>query len=555
MQDDFIRKIIREDVDNKKHESIRTRFPPEPNGYLHVGHAKSIVLNFALADEFQGLCQLRFDDTNPEREQSDYVEAIIEDIQWLGFPCSDNMGYTSDYFEKIYQYAVLLIQKDLAYVDHSSKEEIRLQRGTPTELGSKSKYRSRTVAENLDLFEKMRLGQMQEGDCLLRAKIDMSHPNITMRDPVIYRIKKHEHHKTGAKWCIYPMYDFAHCLSDAIGSVTHSLCTLEFEVHRPLYEWFIDNLEIAQKPRQIEFARLNLSHTLLSKRKLKYLIDNEVVDSWDDPRLATLSGLRRRGYTARSIRNFCAEIGVTKFVSLIEQARLEESLRRDLNEVALRMMVVLDPIKLCITNYPEDKEEFFEVHDNPEDEHSPLYKIPFSRVLYIEREDFSEDPPKKFFRLGVGREVRLKYAYYVRCTDFVKDKDGKIVEIHAEYDPRSRGGWTEDERKVRGTLHWVSQKHAVDIEVNNYTQLFTDPQPEQIAMEDLDKYLVKGSHQRVTGVKAEPRILELQESVPLQFLRKGYYILDKKHSEARKVLNFNHTIALKEGRKPVLPPA
>ncbi len=553
MPEDFIRKKVRDDLDAGIIKKIHTRFPPEPNGFLHIGHAKSIVLNFSVAKEFGGTCNLRFDDTNPEREKGLFVDAIIDVVKWLGFSWEGEPKYTSNYFQQLYDYAVILIKKNLAYVDHSSAQEIKEQRGTPTQVGTNSQYRDRTIEENLSLFEDMRQGKFEDGTCLLRAKIDMQHPNITMRDPVIYRIKHQPHHNTGTTWCIYPMYDYAHCLSDAIEGITHSLCTLEFEVHRPLYDWFISHVHVQElHPQQIEFARLSISHTVLSKRKVKFLIDNKIVEGWDDPRLGTLAGLRRRGYTAQAVQNFCKEVGITKVNSTIEYNRLEESLRQDLNKRALRLMAVLDPIKLVIVNYPKEKEEIFSVSDNPEDEQSGVHEVPFSRVLYIEREDFNENPPSKYFRLSPGKEVRLKYAYYITCTHVIKDEQGNIQEIHAEYDPTTRGGWSEDGRKIKGTLHWVSVKHAVDIEIHHYEHLFTHDNPEQVDLQDIHKHINPRSFMHIHTVKAEPFIVQLHSfdnefvPVPLQFLRKGYYILDAITSREKNALHFNYTVSLKE---------
>ena len=553
MKEDFIRKKIQEDLNKGIIKKIYTRFPPEPNGFLHIGHAKSIILNFSVAEEFEGFCNLRFDDTNPDREESLFVDAITDAVKWLGFTWKGKQRYTSDYFQQLYEYAIVLIKKNLAYVDHSSAQEIKEQRGNPTQVGINSKFRDRTIEENLSLFEDMRQGKFEEGSCLLRAKIDMQHPNITMRDPVIYRIKNQFHHNTGNTWCIYPMYDYAHCLSDAIEGITHSLCTLEFEVHRPLYEWFISHLDIKPPhPQQIEFARLSVSHTLLSKRKVKFLIDNKIVEGWDDPRLGTLSGLRRRGFTAQAIRNFCEEVGVTKVNSTIEYIRLEESLRQDLNKKAIRLMTVLCPLKLVITNYPKDKEEWFTVYDNPECEQSKTHRIPFSRVLYIEHEDFCENPPSKYFRLSPNKEVRLKHAYYITCTNVIKDEQGNIKEIHAEYDPKTRGGWSEDGRKVKGTLHWVSVKYAVNIEVCHYEKLLTHSNPEQLNLQDIYKYINPRSCIHIQKVKAEPFIAKLHSfdneliPMPLQFLRKGYYILDAITSKNKNSLHFNYTVSLKE---------
>ncbi|RKY80821.1 glutamine--tRNA ligase, partial [candidate division KSB1 bacterium] len=465
----FIREIIDQDLRTNKYGGrVHTRFPPEPNGYLHIGHAKSICLNFGLAAEYGGWCNLRFDDTNPSKEEIEYVNSIIEDVRWLGFDWGDRLFYTSDYFEQLYQYAVQLIKKGKAYVCDLSPEQIKEYRGTLTEPGKESPYRNRSVEENLDLFQRMRAGEFEDGSRVLRAKIDMASGNLNMRDPVIYRILHATHHRTGDKWCIYPMYDFAHCLSDSIEGITHSICTLEFEDHRPLYDWFLDELNV-HHPRQIEFARLNLSYTVLSKRKLLELVEGGYVTGWDDPRMPTISGLRRRGYTPESIRNFCERIGVAKRDSIVDIALLEHSIREDLNKRAPRVMGVLHPLKVIIDNYPEDQVEELEAINNPEDPTMGTRKVPFSRILYIERDDFRENPPKKFFRLAPGREVRLRYAYYITCVGVVKDENtGEVVELHCTYDPETRGGWAPDGRKVKGTLHWVSAPHALEAEVRLY---------------------------------------------------------------------------------------
>ncbi len=454
----FIKQIIEKDLADGKHKTIITRFPPEPNGYLHIGHAKSICLNFGLAEEYQGRCHLRFDDTNPEKESPEYVESIKEDVKWLGFDWGEHLYFASDYFEKFYNYALELIKKGKAYVCQLSPEEIREYRGTLTEPGKESPYRNRSVEENLELFEKMKNGEFEEGECVLRAKIDMSSPNLNMRDPVIYRIKKIRHHRTGDKWCIYPTYDFAHCLSDAIEGITHSLCTLEFEDHRPLYDWFLDELNTPCHPQQIEFARLNLSYTVMSKRKLNLLVQEGYVSGWDDPRMPTISGMRRRGYTPEAIKDFCERIGIAKSDNLVDYSLLEHCVREDLNKRALRFMGVLEPLKVVIVNYPEEQEEELEAINNPEDPSAGKRKIPFSREIYIEKSDFREDPPRKFFRLAPGKEVRLRYAYYITCEEVVKDEQGNIVELRCTYDPESRGGYTPDGRKVKGTLHCRCQK-------------------------------------------------------------------------------------------------
>ena len=464
---DFIRNIIAEDLKtNKNNGRVHTRFPPEPNGYLHIGHAKSICLNFGIAAEYEGgLCNLRFDDTNPSKEETEYVESIKSDIRWLGFDWGDRLYYASDYFDQLYQYAVQLIKIGKAYVCDLSPEEIREYRGTLKKPGRDSPYRNRSIEENLDLFERMRAGEFEDGSCVLRAKIDMASGNLNMRDPTIYRIKRESHHRTGDKWGIYPMYDFTHCLSDSIEGITHSICTLEFEDHRPLYDWFLDQLNV-HHPQQIEFARLNLTYTVMSKRKLLELVKQGHVSGWDDPRMPTISGLRRRGYSPESIREFCDRIGVAKRDSMVDMALLEHCLRDDLNQRAKRVMVVLRPLKVIIDNYPEDQVEKLDAVNNPEDPTAGSRKVPFSRELYIERDDFREDPPKKFFRLAPGREVRLKHAYFVKCERVVKDEQtGEVIELHCTYDPASRGGASPDGRKVKGTLHWVSVPHAIDAEV------------------------------------------------------------------------------------------
>jgi glutaminyl-tRNA synthetase len=475
---DFIRDIIREDMGNDKYGGrVHTRFPPEPNGYLHIGHAKSICLNFGVAQEFGGLCNLRFDDTNPLKESVEYVRAIERDIRWLGFDWEDREYYASDYFEQLYQYAVQLIEMGKAYVCDLSPDEIREYRGTLTEPGRNSPYRDRSVEENLELFERMRAGEYEDGARVLRAKIDMAQPNLLMRDPVMYRILHAEHHRTGDEWCIYPLYDFTHGLSDSIERITHSLCTLEFENNRELYDWFLEQLGVYH-PQQIEFARLNLTYTVMSKRLLKQLVDEGYVRGWDDPRMPTLSGLRRRGYTPEAIRNLCDAVGVAKANSTVDIELLEYHVRQDLNQRSPRVMAVLRPLRLVIDNYPDGQVEELEAENNPEDPSAGTRKVPFSKVLYVERDDFAEDPPRKWFRLAPGREVRLKHAYYVTCTDVVKDEEsGEVIELHCTYDPATRGGWSEDGRKVRGTLHWVSAAHALEAEVRLYDRLFTVPDP------------------------------------------------------------------------------
>ncbi|MFW5747283.1 MAG: glutamine--tRNA ligase/YqeY domain fusion protein [bacterium] len=552
-KNDFIRTIINEDIAAGKHGgNVITRFPPEPNGYLHIGHAKSICLNFGVAEEYDGRCHLRFDDTNPEKEEIEYIESIKEDVRWLGYDWGDHLYYASDYFEKLYEYALELIGKDKAYVDSLSQEEIREHRGTLTEPGRESPYRNRTVEENLDLFARMKNGEFPDGTHVLRAKIDMSSPNINMRDPVIYRIRRVPHHRTGNAWCIYPMYDFTHCISDAIEEITHSLCTLEFEAHRPLYDWFLDELETSSHPQQIEFARLNLSYTVMSKRMLLRLVREGYVSGWDDPRMPTISGLRRRGYTPYSIRDFCDRIGVAKAASMVDLPLLEHCLREDLNKRAPRVMGVLEPLKLVIDNYPEDKVEYLEAENNPEDESAGTRTLPFSRVLYIEQGDFMEDPPKKFFRLAPGREVRLKHAYYVTCTDVVKDPStGEVIEVHCTYDPATKGGWSEDGRKVKGTSHWVSASHALDAEVRLYENLFTVENPgEPEEGKEFTDYINPDSLEVLKGCKVEPGLAEAAAGNFFQFLRQGYFSVDPDSKKG--ALVFNRTVSLKDTWSKIL---
>jgi len=546
---DFIRAIIAEDLKaGKNNGRVATRFPPEPNGYLHIGHAKSICLNFGIAAEHPGgTCNLRFDDTNPTKEDVEYVESIKEDIKWLGFDWGDRLFYASDYFEQLYQYAVQLIKAGKAYVCDLSPEEIRNTRGTLTEPGQNSPYRNRSVEENLELFERMRAGEFEDGSRVLRAKIDMASPNLNMRDPTIYRIRRVTHHRTGNKWCIYPMYDFAHCLSDSIEGITHSICTLEFENNRPLYDWFLNELNVKCHPRQIEFARLNLSHTVLSKRKLHELVEGGYVSGWDDPRMPTLAGLRRRGYTPEAIRNFCDRIGVAKRDSLVDIALLEYYIREDLNKRAPRVMAVLRPLRVVIDNYPEDQVEELVAENNPEDPSMGSRKVPFSRILYIEQEDFREDPPKKFFRLAPGREVRLKHAYYIKCTDVVKDKDsGQIVELHCTYDPATRGGWSSDGRDVKGTLHWVSAAHSIPAEVRLYDHLFIKENPNEVEPgHDFKDYLNPNSLEILTSCRVEPSLASAKPGSRYQFLRLGYFCLDPVDS-VNGLLVFNRTVGLRD---------
>ena len=541
----FIREIIEEDLRTNKYGGrVHTRFPPEPNGYLHIGHAKSITINFGLAAEYGGLCNLRFDDTNPTKEEVEYVEAIKEDIKWLGYDWEDREFYASDYFEQLYQYAVELIKKGKAYVCDLSPEEIREYRGTLTEPGKESPYRNRSVEENLDLFARMRAGEFPDGSRTLRAKIDMSHPNVLMRDPVMYRILHATHHRTGDKWCIYPMYDFAHCLSDSIEGITHSICTLEFENNRALYDWFLDELGVYH-PQQIEFARLNLSYTVLSKRKLLQLVEQGHVAGWDDPRMPTLSGLRRRGYTPEAIRNFCNLIGVAKTNSIVDIAMLEHCIRQDLNKRAPRVFGVLRPLKVVLVNYPEDQVEEMECINNPEDSSMGTRKVPFSRVLYIERDDFRENPPKKWFRLAPGREVRLRYAYYITCVDVIKDEHGEVVELHCTYDPETRGGWAPDGRKVRGTLHWVSAAHSLEAEVRLYDRLFLKPNPLDVEEgQDFTANLNPHSLEVLTSARVEPGLAGATPGSRYQFERQGYFCVDP-DSTAQKLV-FNRTIGLRD---------
>jgi glutaminyl-tRNA synthetase len=522
-----------------------TRFPPEPNGYLHIGHAKSICLNFGAAREFGGVCHLRFDDTNPVKEDVEYVEAIMENVRWLGFDWQEKLFYASDYFERLYGYALELIRGGRAYVCHLSADEIRDYRGSLTEPGRDSPYRNRSVEENLRLFEGMRAGRAEEGECVLRARIDMASPNLNLRDPVIYRIKKAPHHRTGDAWCIYPMYDFAHALSDALEGITHSLCTLEFEDHRPLYDWVLDSLDVPSHPQQIEFARLNLSYTVMSKRKLLELVEGGYVDGWDDPRMPTLAGLRRRGVTPEAIRDFCERIGVAKRDSLVDVAMLEHSIRDDLNRRAPRVMAVLRPLRLVIENYPEDLVEQMEAVNNPEDPGMGTRSVPFSRVLYIERDDFREDPPKKYFRLAPGREVRLRYAYLVTCTGVVKDAAGDVVELRCTYDPATRGGNTPDGRKVKSTIHWVSAADALPAEVRLYDRLFNHENPgAEKDGADYRMYLNPASLEILSECRVEPGLAGATAGSRYQFERQGYFCFDSRATPG--MLVFNRTVSLKD---------
>ena len=539
----FIYNIIDEDLKSGKHpEGIHTRFPPEPNGYLHIGHAKSICLNFGTAEKYAGLCNLRFDDTNPTKEDTEYVDSIQEDIKWLGFSWGDRRYYASDYFEKLYEYACALIEQGLSYVDDLTAEEIRAYRGTLTEPGRESPCRNRSVAENLALFQRMKAGEFPDGSRVLRAKIDMASPNITMRDPVIYRIAHAVHHRTGDAWCIYPMYDFAHPLSDAIENITHSLCTLEFEDHRPFYDWLLEVLGFDKntRPRQIEFARLNVTNTITSKRKLRQLVEEGHVRGWDDPRMPTISGLRRRGYTPASIRDFCERIGVAKSNSTVDVAMLEHCVREDLNEHAARVMAVLHPLKVVLTNYPEDKSEELLAENHPT--RGGKRYVPFSRELYIEREDFMEEPPKKFFRLRPGGEVRLKHAYIIKCEEVVKDEKGEITELRCTYDPESKSGGSAANRKVKGTLHWVSANDALDAEVRLYDYLLKTDNEETTA--DFIASLNPHSLEVIEGAKVEPSLARTAEGTHYQFLRTGYFVVDKDTRPDRLV--FNRVVGLKD---------
>ena len=544
---DFIRTIIEEDLKTGKYQGrVHTRFPPEPNGYLHIGHAKSICLNFGLAQQYKGLCNLRFDDTNPTKEEEEYVESIKRDVRWLGFDWGDREFYASDYYDQLYEFAIALIKKGKAYVCDLSPDEIREYRGTLTEPGKNSPFRERTIEENFDLFTRMEKGEFEDGSRTLRAKIDMAHPNLNMRDPVMYRILRQTHHRTGDRWCIYPMYDFAHGQSDSIERITHSICTLEFEDHRPLYDWFLDELEIYH-PQQIEFARLNLSYTIMSKRKLLELVNQGYVSGWDDPRIPTISGLRRRGYTAESIRDFCNRIGVAKRESIVDIALLEHCLREDLNQRAQRVMAVLDPLKIVIENYPEGKVEELDAENNPEDPSMGIRKIPFSREVYIEQDDFMEDPPKKFFRLSPGREVRLKHAYYIKCERVIKDpKTGKILELRCTYDPETRGGWSKDGRKVKGTSHWVSAAHALKTEVRLYDHLFIQEDPTETSEgKDWKDYLNPDSLIKISSCLVEPSLAKAQPGDRFQFLRQGYFCVDSVDTKPDHLV-FNRTVTLRD---------
>ena len=538
----FIQKIIDEDnLSGKFNNKVHTRFPPEPNGYLHIGHAKAICLNFNIADEYGGLCNLRFDDTNPIAEEEEYVRSIQEDVRWLGFDWQDRLCFASDYFDQMYEYALQLIESGVAYVCDLTSDRIKEMRGTLNRPGTPSPFRDRNIDENKDLFLRMKNGEFDNGSKTLRAKIDMSHPNMNMRDPVIYRILHAHHHRTKDDWCIYPMYDWAHGLEDSIEGITHSLCSLEFEDHRPLYDWYLDQLGVYH-PQQIEFARLNLSYTVMSKRKLKILVEKAIVDGWDDPRMPTISGFRRRGYTPDSIKDFMEEVGVAKRDNVMDVAKLESSLRTDLNKRAMRRMAVLDPLKVVITNYPEGSDEYVAAKNNPEDESAGTRDIPFSRELFIEKNDFMEDPPKKYFRLSPGKEVRLKFAYFIKCNEVVKDENGDVVELHCTYDKNTKGGKSNDGRKVKGTLHWVSALHAVSAEVRLYDRLFKSISPDTDAnfLESINSDSLKVLNE----CKIEPYLASEIAEIPVQFERLGYFIRDSKSS--KESLVFNRTVALRD---------
>ncbi len=541
----FIKDRIREDLKNNKNNGVvATRFPPEPNGYLHIGHAKSICLNFGLAGEFNGTCNLRFDDTNPSKEETEYVESIMADVKWLGFDWQDRLYYASDYFEKLYDLACVLIKKGKAYVCDLTPEEMREYRGSLTKPGKESPYRNRSVEENLDLFNRMRAGDFPDGAKTLRAKIDMSSGNVVMRDPVLYRIQRAHHHRTGDKWLIYPMYDFTHCLSDSIEGITHSICTLEFENNRPLYDWVINETEVEHKPQQIEFARLNLTYTVMSKRKLLELVNKKIVTGWDDPRMPTICGLRRRGYTPEAIRDFAERIGVARSDNMVDIAMLEHCIREDLNKRAPRIMAVIDPLKVIIDNYPEDKVEYVEAVNNPEDESAGVREMPFSRELWIERSDFMENPQKKFFRLSPGSEVRFKHAYYLTCTGIVKNTKGDVVEVHCNYDPTTKRGWSDDGRKVKGTIHWVSAQHALKAEVRFYDHLFTKENPDDLEEGQDYKSLINHESFQIKECYIEPHAAGLNTGDRVQFDRTGYFCLDE-DSEPEKPV-FNRTVSLKD---------
>jgi len=542
---DFIRQIIAKDLESGKHKKIITRFPPEPNGFLHIGHAKSICLNFGIAKENNSVCHLRFDDTNPGKESTEYVEAIKEDVHWLGFDWGEHLNFSSDYFDKLYDYAIQLIKLGKAYVCHLSSEEMRGYRGTLTEPGKDSPYRGRSVEENLQLLEQMKNGELEEGSCALRAKIDMSSANILMRDPVLYRLMKTSHHRTGDRWCIYPMYDFCHCLSDMIEGITHSLCTLEFENNRPLYDWILDTLNTPCHPRQYEFARLNINYTVMSKRKLLQLVEENHVQGWDDPRMLTISGLRRRGYTPAAIRNFCDSIGVGKRDSWIDMGVLENAVRDDLNVQAPRVLGVLKPLKVVITNYPKEKEEKLEAQNHPQNPEMGTRVLPFCRELYVEATDFMEDAPRKFFRLSVGREVRLRYAYLITCNEVIKDENGEVVELRCTYDPETRGGSAPDGRKVKGTIHWVSARHGIRSQVRLCDRLFTVEHPDMDKEKDFKEFLNPDSLQILDNCILEPSLAAAAVEDRCQFERQGYFCLDSKEITPGKPV-FNRIVTLRD---------
>jgi glutaminyl-tRNA synthetase len=542
----FITEKIDRDLENNKHDGrVVTRFPPEPNGFLHIGHAKSICLNFGLAKQYGGKCNLRFDDTNPSTEDASYVASITEDIRWLGMEVGERRFFASDYFDKLYEYAVQLIESQVAYVDGQSSQEIRDSRGDFNTPGKDSPYRERSVKENLELFEKMAAGKFKEGECVLRAKIDMTSSNMNLRDPIMYRIRHADHHRTSDKWCIYPMYDWAHGLEDAIEGITHSICTLEFENHRPLYDWFLKALGLENPPQQTEFARLNLSYTVMSKRKLLQLVEGGFVSGWNDPRMPTISGLRRRGYTPESIQKFCGRIGVAKRDNMVDVALLEHAVRDDLNDRSPRVMAVLNPLKVIIDNYPEDAEEFFDAPLHPEDESFGSRRVPFCRELYIESDDFREDPPKKWFRLSPGGEIRLRYACLIKCVSVVKDETGKVTELHCTWDPDSRGGTSPDGRKVRGTSHWVSARHAISCEVRNYDRLFNVPNPLADKNIDFKEHLNPNSLEVLSGCMLEPSLAEATPEDRYQFERLGYFCVDSEDSKPEKLV-FNRTCSLRD---------
>jgi len=540
----FIEQIIREDLEKGNVSEVVTRFPPEPNGYLHIGHAKSICLNFGMAEKFGGECNLRYDDTNPSKEETEYVNSIQEDVKWLGFKWS-NLCYASDYFDQFYEWALELIRNGKAYVDEQTAEEIRLSRGTLKEPGRESPFRERSIEENLSLFQKMKDGEFEEGKCVLRAKIDMAHPNLNMRDPVMYRVLKKAHHRSGEKWCIYPMYDFAHGYEDAIEGITHSICTLEFEGHRPLYDWFLDNVSIPHRPHQYEFARLNITYTVMSKRKLLELVTSKYVSGWDDPRMPTISGIRRRGYTPSSIKRFCKDIGVAKANSIVDIEFLHHCIREELNRTTDRVMAVLDPLKVVIENYPEGEYEELDALNNPEAEAPSYRKLPFGREIFIEKDDFMEEPPRKFFRLAPGREVRLKHAYFITCKEVIKDENGEIIELRCVYDPATRGGDSPDGRKVKGTLHWVSAKHGIKAQVRLYNNLFTlSDMSEMEEGSDYKDYINPDSLVECNHSVVEPSLADVKSLQRFQFLRKGYFAADYDTSPGAPV--FNRIVSLKD---------